>query len=700
MSHARNNETPHGTYPQALCLQVLSAISQYADKAASMESIFRTVGKQLLTAQIADAVSLIVYDDDAVRIRELFLLTGQGSFKRTNYHDLPLRGLSVSGTAVADLTILSQPVITKAPEPRDRLYKENAPLHFFTTYAQQVHLPLANKKISTGTLTLHSSKPDTYATQNLPFFDLLANYLSMVMRLHIADEETKLIEKERDLLLALGNALTKVSTRNDLAGVLQDQFRRLFASGDIVICVNDHEKQTHSIFLLLSETDRFSTTSQVTAATYPIDDGFYKQVQTEKNARLYNIEELIRQQRVPDYIRDLFDKGIREIASIRLRAGDTSIGALFILCDGQQRLLPRQTNALRFVSIHLSLAIANVLAKENYHYPSPAAAPADKTPVLTGKYIGMIGTSPAMLVVKQLIAQVAAFDSTVLVLGETGTGKELVAKAIHDHSPRGNNRMVKVNCAALPANLIESELFGHEKGSFTDAIERKTGKFEMAHNSTLFLDEIGELPLDLQVKLLRVLQEKEIERIGGKEVIPVNVRIIAASNRCLYNEMLAGRFRRDLYYRLNVLPLTLPPLRERREDIPALAAHFIDKYARKTGHRVMDLSGSALQDLMAYQWPGNIRELEHLIERSILLTKDNHVLKIELPAGYGPERSSKEGARIRSLAEVERDHILAILKKCKGKVAGAGGAARLLNIPSTTLNSKIRRLGIKKDFIG
>ena len=699
MPHTNNFETPHGAYSQTVCLKLLSAINQSADNAASIESLFRKTGRQLLTAQLADAISLIVYDQDAVRIRELFLMTGQGHFKRTNYHDLPLRGLTLSGTEVADLIILTQPVITTAPQTRDRLYKEDAPLYFFTTYVQQLHLPLIYKKAPIGTLTLHSNRPDTFSVQDLPPFAILASHLSMAMRLHLVDEETKLVEEERNLLLTLGNALTKVRSRNDLADVLRNQFRRLFSSGDIVICVNDHEQQTHSIFLLLSETDRFQTASPVTSAVYPIDDGFYKQVQTEKNVRLYNIEELIRQKKVPDYIRDLFDNGIQQIAGIGLRAGDTSIGALFILCDRHQRLLPRQTMAMRFVSAHLSLAIANVLAKESYSYQLPAAARSNNIPALPGKHSGMIGSSPAMLHITQLISQVAAFDSTILILGETGTGKELVAKAIHEHSTRRNRSMVKVNCAALPANLIESELFGHEKGSFTDAIDRKIGKFEMANNSTLFLDEIGELPPDLQVKLLRVLQEKEIERIGGKEVIRVDVRIIAATNRCLQKEMLTGRFRKDLFYRLNVLPLTLPPLRERKEDIPALATHFIHTYARKTGSKVMDLSSSALQHLMAYHWPGNIRELEHLIERSLLLTNDQHVMTIDLPSGYGPEKGPSAASRIRTLEEVERDHILAILKKCKGKVAGAGGAARLLNIPSTTLRSKIRRLGIKKDFL-
>ncbi|MBS1601525.1 MAG: sigma-54-dependent Fis family transcriptional regulator [Bacteroidetes bacterium] len=317
----------------------------------------------------------------------------------------------------------------------------------------------------------------------------------------------------------------------------------------------------------------------------------------------------------------------------------------------------------------------------------------------------MIGSSPAMQKIRQFILQVAASDSTILISGETGTGKELVAKAIHENSTRRHKSMVKVNCAALPPGLIESELFGHEKGSFTDAIDRKIGKFELADNSTLFLDEIGELPPELQVKLLRALQEKEIERIGGTQIIRTDVRIIAATNRCLRKEMQAGRFRSDLFYRLNVLPIVLPPLRERREDIPALAAGFIYKYARKSGTKITGLSANALQELMAYHWPGNIRELEHLIERSMLLNQSPQIMKIDIPSPdtsqMAPnfEKSPDGSFRIRSLEEVERDHILAILKKCNGKVAGEGGAARLLNIPSTTLNGKIRRLGIKKNFI-
>ncbi len=233
--------------------------------------------------------------------------------------------------------------------------------------------------------------------------------------------------------------------------------------------------------------------------------------------------------------------------------------------------------------------------------------------------------------VYRLMSLVAESNSTVLILGETGTGKELIARAIHNASLRKDKLMVKVNCAAMPANLIESELFGHERGAFTGAIERRIGKFELANTSTLFLDEIGEMPLEAQVKLLRVLQERELERVGGKNSIKVDVRIIVATNRNLEEEVKAGRFRSDLYYRLNVFPISLPPLRERIEDIEALANFFLNKYNKNTGKHISKISSKVMQQLRSYLWPGNVRELEHLVERSILLTSDSILREIYLP---------------------------------------------------------------------
>jgi DNA-binding NtrC family response regulator len=309
---------------------------------------------------------------------------------------------------------------------------------------------------------------------------------------------------------------------------------------------------------------------------------------------------------------------------------------------------------------------------------------------------GIIGNSAAMQHIFQLIQQVAPMDTSVLVLGETGTGKEGVANAIHHLSARKNKAFVKVNCAALPAQLIESELFGHEKGAFTGAIDKRIGKFEQADGGTIFLDEIGEMPVDLQVKLLRVLQEREIERIGGRGSVKVNVRIIAATSRNLEKEIARGNFRLDLYYRLHVFPIQMPPLRERREDVPLLVSHFIQLYANRTGKMIRELSPSVLNDIVAYHWPGNVRELQHLIERSVLLTRDNVIGKIDLPSSMEQPASVNTGQQIKTITELEREHILNVLKVCNYKIAGPGGAAELLNLPPTTLASKMKKLGITR----
>ncbi|WP_431209918.1 sigma 54-interacting transcriptional regulator [Puia sp. P3] len=557
--------------------RILDVISQSANNATSIESLFRAVARQLLSIQVADAISLLIYDEDGVRVTELMVADSRNC-KRTSFRELPAGGLSISGEEAAGLTALVGPSVTMAPESRGRLYKVDAPLYFFTLYRQQLQLPLFDKKLPIGTLTLHGGPGHRYSGWDLSPFVVVAGHLSMAMRLQAAGEERRRMEEERKRLLALGGALTTVKDKKGLTDIMHGPFRRLFPSGDIFICITNQEKQTHSVFLFLPEKDRWPGHSSILAADYPIDDGFYKQMLVAQNVRVFNMEELIRQRRVPAYIRYLFDNGIREIAGVALRSAQATIGALFVLCDRHQRLVARQTISLQAASIHLSMTIVNVLAREGVSVRVPGGA-AGTTPEAAS---GMIGSSPAMKNVRLLISRAAPSDSTILILGETGTGKELVAKAIHENSTRRHHPMVKVNCAALPASLIESELFGHEKGSFTDAIDRKIGKFEMADKGTLFLDEVGELPLDLQVKLLRVLQEKEIERVGGKTVIPTDVRIIAATNRCLRKEMQAGRFRSDLYYRLNVLPLLLPPLRERKEDIPALAAYFwINTSARR-----------------------------------------------------------------------------------------------------------------------
>ena len=318
-------------------------------------------------------------------------------------------------------------------------------------------------------------------------------------------------------------------------------------------------------------------------------------------------------------------------------------------------------------------------------------------PNAQGEEPTIIGESPAIQKIFSLLELVAPSDSTVLLLGETGTGKELIASAIHNGSPRHAKSMIRVNCAALPANLIESELFGHERGSFTGAVDRRIGKFELASGGTLLLDEIGEMPLESQVKLLRALQEKEIERVGGRTTIKVDARIIAATNLDLEKEVAEGRFRSDLYYRLNIFPIRLPALRERKEDIPLLANHFLSRFAKKSGRTIETLSDGVLQELMRYDWPGNIRELEHLIERSILLTPGTKIGHIELPCSR--RISCPVSVPLKTIDENERDHILAIIKYCRGRASGSGGAAEILGVPNSTLHSKMKRLGIVRQHI-
>lgn len=320
----------------------------------------------------------------------------------------------------------------------------------------------------------------------------------------------------------------------------------------------------------------------------------------------------------------------------------------------------------------------------------------NKEPKPIHAFPGIIGNGLEMQKVYRLMSMVAHSNSTVLLLGETGTGKEIIARAIHNSSSRKSKNMVTVNCAALPANLIESELFGHERGAFTGAFDRRIGKFELAHQSTIFLDEIGELPMDLQVKLLRVIQEREFERIGGKVTIKVDVRIIAATNRDLEAEVNERRFRSDLYYRLNVFPISLPPLRNRLDDIGHLATFFLSHYSKITGRKVNSISNKVIQQLKSYSWPGNVRQLEHFIERSVLLSHDGVLNDISLPAYAGECKNEQDVCKNKTLYDVERNHIIEVLKRCSGRISGNGGAADWLEIPPTTLHSKMKKLNIKK----
>jgi transcriptional regulator with GAF, ATPase, and Fis domain len=308
----------------------------------------------------------------------------------------------------------------------------------------------------------------------------------------------------------------------------------------------------------------------------------------------------------------------------------------------------------------------------------------------------MIGTSNALRYVQTQVAQVASTASTVLIQGETGVGKELVARAIHnDSNIRSDKPFIKVNCAAIPSNLVESELFGHESGAFTDAREQKKGRFELADTGTLFLDEISELSQDAQAKILRVLQEGEFERVGGTQTLKTDVRIIAATNRDLNAEVAAGRFRADLFYRINVYPITVPPLRKRREDIPLLVEHFVRQIGADMGKKIDKIPKKVMEQLKAYDWPGNIRELRNVVERSLITSPGSTFQLADFSVERHKSFSRPSNQRV-SLDEIQQQHIQHVLKETGWKINGAGGAAEILQMKPSTLRNRMKKLGIKR----
>jgi len=310
----------------------------------------------------------------------------------------------------------------------------------------------------------------------------------------------------------------------------------------------------------------------------------------------------------------------------------------------------------------------------------------------------ILGNSPELLKLLDRVEATAPTDANVLIIGETGSGKELIARAIHSRSARRNSPLVKVNCGAIPSGLVESELFGHVKGAFTSASERRIGRFELANHGTLFLDEVGELPLETQVKLLRVLQEQEFEPVGSNRTIKVNVRIIAATNRDLAKAVQSGTFRSDLYYRLNVIPLRIPPLRDRKGDIPEIVLAFLQKSAKRIGKPVQSVSQETMELLASYSWPGNIRELQNVIERGVVLSRGPilHLGADFLPAEQPDAEAAHEPTFTDSLKDVQRQHILRVLETTDWLISGPNGAGAILNLHPNTLRSLMNRLGIRR----
>lgn len=400
------------------------------------------------------------------------------------------------------------------------------------------------------------------------------------------------------------------------------------------------------------------------------------------------------------YIRKFIDLGFQSVCSAPLIGRNGPLGTLELARMTDELWAEDDVSFVLQVAGQIAIAVENSLSWQELSEMKERLATEKlylEDEIRVDQNIGnMVGQGLAFHSVLKSIQIVAPTDSTALILGETGTGKELVARAIHDLSPRKKGNFVKVNCAAIPASLLESELFGHEKGSFTGAVAQKVGRFELAHRGTLFLDEIGEMPLELQPKLLRAIQDQEFERVGGTRTIRTDVRFVAATNRDLKAMVDDNEFRADLYYRLHVFPLSVPTLRERREDIPLLTRYFVQKHAQRMGRHIDTIPSSAMEALTRYDWPGNIRELQNVLERSVILTAGN-TLRVAMPE----VRETRSGLLSRSSKEsegTERQAILKALDDAKGQVGGPNGAAARLGVKRTTLQSRIRKYNIAREF--
>jgi formate hydrogenlyase transcriptional activator len=499
-------------------------------------------------------------------------------------------------------------------------------------------------------------------------------------------------EEQQRVLLDINNAIVANLEREALFAALAEALHRVLAFDRASLTLYDPLRDVIRVFGLAED--------PAPKGRIPVGTEFPR-----KGSHLQSVFDEGRPLVRPDSDKDLRNapedqlllQGIRSYIAVPLMARGRVLGTLNVGSRASDRYSEEDAEFLVRVATQVALAIENMLAYEEI---AALKARLQEENVYLQEEIKtdynfeeIIGESRILKKMLRDVEKVAKTDTAVLLLGETGTGKELVARAIHHLSARKHRTLVKVNCAALPAGLIESELFGHEKGAFTGALARKAGRFELADGGTIFLDEIGDLPLELQAKLLRVLQEGEFERVGGSPTIKVAVRVIAATNRDLEKAVNEGGFRADLYYRLSAFPVRLPPLRDRSEDISLLVRYFVMKYGTKLGKRIEAVPQTAMHALLAYPWPGNVRELENVIERAVILSQGPQLeLGDWLPRFAGPGRRE----RVATLEELERDHITRTLELTGWRVSGEKGAAKVLGLRPTTLEARMKKLGIER----
>ena len=572
---------------------------------------------------------------------------------------------------------------TRFPEMKEFLRKSGV--------ASTCSLPLVAPARKVGVIEFGSSHPNAYPEAEVEFLSVVAGQVALAFDDAIHVRSSEVAESRLKLLLELTNSIVSNLEFGDLLGAISASVRRVMQCGVGVMLPDATGKNLRAFAIDVPEGSAFK---DYDTKLIPIEGSLSGKTFQTGTPVVGSPADL--QAEFPEYaeLKGAAFGEIQSVCFVPLISRNRALGVLTLGRSQENGFGEGDIGFLMQVANQVAIAVENALAyreiadlkdklaQEKLYLEDEIRGELD--------FEGIVGQSSAFRHVLQLVETVAPSDSTVLLLGETGTGKELIARAIHDRSRRNNHTLVRMNCAAIPTGLLESELFGHERGAFTGAISQKIGRFELADQGTLFLDEVGDIPLEIQPKLLRALQEQEFERLGSTRTKKVDVRLVAATNRDLEKMIEDREFRSDLYYRLNVFPIRIPPLRERPEDIPLLVRYFTQKYARRMNKEIQTIPAQAMKKLTTWSWPGNIRELENMIERSVVLTRGPalHVPLEELTQGKSviPLDGSRETA--------EREAIVRVLKATNGRVAGADGAAERLGIPRTTLISRMKKLGI------
>ena len=581
----------------------------------------------------------------------------------------------------------SQPLVTLDWNQTDRF--EGYSL-FLTklSIASTCTLPLTRGERRLGVLSLGRRYPNAYDEEEIHFFGLVAEQISLAIDAAVNFFLSQKVQEQLKLILDLNNQVVSNLELNDLLHAASRSVRRVMSCDAAAVMLADHDGMRLRVHALDYPDSRGIFTE---GALVPIDGTMPGE--SFKSGKPIVVNRLDPSQMPPEMYRKATGEGLNSFCDIPLMGRNGLLGVLAVAKREEDAFDRDEIAFLTQVANQVAIGVENALAYSEIAELKDRLAQ-EKLYLedeLRGEmdFEGIVGQSSALRQVLNLVETVAPSDSTVLMLGETGTGKELIARAIHDRSRRKDRTFVKLNCAAIPTGLLESELFGHERGAFTGAISQKIGRLELADHGTLFLDEVGDIPIEIQPKLLRALQEREFERLGSTRTKKVDVRLVAATNRDL-EKMIANReFRSDLYYRLNVFPIRIPPLRERPEDIPLLVRYFAQKYGRRMEKQIESIPVAAMRQLAAWHWPGNIRELENFIERSVILT---HGPALEVPiATLGSNGNGALGVEPR---DSERDEIARILKETNGRVAGPQGAAARMGLKRTTLISRMKKFGI------